>query len=176
MNVKQLRKQAAFVTLTADVVKLLMADVRLEDSGYGVGLRLLEVLSYRERNSRREVRLLEMLKFIHTSLWKCLFGRQARELEQSNTVSLHADMHRFRACPAALRNQSKVTCMSVTSLALCMMQRKCVQAEDEYMISDFDLFVTKYISVPKDMGQLNCAAFIAGIVKGALDGAGFPAR
>lgn len=52
----------------------------------------------------------------------------------------------------------------------------CMQAEDEYMISDFDLFVTKYISVPKDMGQLNCAAFIAGIVKGALDGAGFPAR
>lgn len=52
----------------------------------------------------------------------------------------------------------------------------CMQAEDEYMISDFDLFVTKYISVPKDMGQLNCAAFIAGIVKGALDGAGFRAR
>ena len=51
-----------------------------------------------------------------------------------------------------------------------------MQAEDEYMISDFDLFVTKYVSVPKDMGQLNCAAFIAGIVKGALDGAGFPAR
>lgn len=52
-----------------------------------MGLRLLEVLSYRERGSRREIRLLEMLKFIHTSLWKCLFGRQARELEQSNTVS-----------------------------------------------------------------------------------------
>ena len=60
---------------------------RLEDAGYGVGLRLLEVLSYRERNSRREIRLLEMLKFIHTSLWKCLFGRQAKELEQSNAVS-----------------------------------------------------------------------------------------
>ena len=44
------------------------------------------------------------------------------------------------------------------------------------MISDFDLYVTKFISVPKDMGQLNCAAFVAGIVKGALDGAGFPAR
>ena len=44
------------------------------------------------------------------------------------------------------------------------------------MISDFDLYVTKYISVPKDMGQLNCAAFVAGIVKGALEGAGFPAR
>ena len=51
-----------------------------------------------------------------------------------------------------------------------------VQAEDEYMISDTDLFVNRFISVPKDMGQLNCAAFVAGIVRGALDGAGFPAR
>lgn len=51
-----------------------------------------------------------------------------------------------------------------------------MQAEDEYMISDTEVFVNKYISVPKDMGQLNCAAFIAGIVKGVLDGAGFPAR
>ena len=51
-----------------------------------------------------------------------------------------------------------------------------MQAEDEYMISDTDLFVNRFISVPKDMGQLNCAAFVAGIVRGALDGAGFPAR
>lgn len=51
-----------------------------------------------------------------------------------------------------------------------------LQADDEYMLSDVDLFVNRYISVPKDMGQLNCAAFIAGILKGALQGAGFPAR
>lgn len=50
------------------------------------------------------------------------------------------------------------------------------QAEDEYMISDFDLFVSKFISVPKEMGHLNCNAFVAGIVGGVLDGAGFPAR
>ena len=50
------------------------------------------------------------------------------------------------------------------------------QADDEYMLSDYDLFVNQFISVPKDMGQLNCAAFIAGILKGALHGAGFPAR
>lgn len=52
----------------------------------------------------------------------------------------------------------------------------CMQADDEYMISDSDLFVNKFISVPKDMGQLNCAAFVAGIVRGVLDSAGFPAR
>ena len=107
VNAKQQRKQAAHMTLAARFIQFLMTDVRLEDSGYGVGLRLLEVLSYRERNSRREVRLLEMLKFIHTSLWKCLFGRQARELEQSNTVSLHAVMHRSSTSLSCSHMQSK---------------------------------------------------------------------
>lgn len=107
---------------------------KLDEVGYGVGLRLLEVLCYRERGQRRETRLLDMLKFIHSTLWRYLFGRQARDLEQSNS------------------------------------------AEDEYMISDTDLFVTKYVSVPREMGHLNPAAFVAGIVRGALDGAGFPAR
>jgi hypothetical protein len=63
-----------------------------------------------------------------------MFGRQARDLEQSN------------------------------------------EAEDEYMISDSDLFLTKYVSVPKEMGHLNPAAFVAGVVRGVLEGAGFPAR
>ena len=53
---------------------------------------------------------------------------------------------------------------------------RVAQADDEYMISDTEVFVNKFISVPKDMGQLNCAAFVAGIVKGILAGAGFPAR
>lgn len=36
--------------------------------------------------------------------------------------------------------------------------------------------VNKYISVPSDYGQFNCAAFTAGIVKGVLDASGFPAE
>lgn len=44
------------------------------------------------------------------------------------------------------------------------------------MISDNDLYVNRFISVPKDMGSLNCGAFVAGAVRGALAGAGFPAR
>jgi hypothetical protein len=43
-------------------------------------------------------------------------------------------------------------------------------------LSHPDLFVTKFVSVPREMGHLNPAAFVAGIVRGALDGAGFPAR
>lgn len=40
--------------------------------GHGVGLRLLEVLCYRERGQRRETRLLDMLKFIHRWLRRCM--------------------------------------------------------------------------------------------------------
>lgn len=39
-----------------------------------------------------------------------------------------------------------------------------------------DLPFTKFVSVPREMGHLNPAAFVAGIVRGALDGAGFSAR
>ena len=63
---------------------------RLEDLGYGVGHRLLELLYFRERGSKRDVRLLDILRFIHSTLWRYLFGRQARDLEQSNTVRAKA--------------------------------------------------------------------------------------
>lgn len=107
---------------------------RLEDGGYGVGFRLLEVLISTEKGRRREIRLLDILRFVHGTLWKFLFGHPARDLEQSNTEA------------------------------------------DEYMIRDTDLFVNKYVSVPKAMGAFNCAAFVAGIVHGCLDNADFPAR
>ena len=44
------------------------------------------------------------------------------------------------------------------------------------MIIDNEPLVNAYISVPKEMSQLNCAAFAAGIIEGVCDGAGFPAR
>ena len=36
---------------------------------------------------RRDTRLLDALRFVHGPLWKYLFGRTARDLEQSNNVS-----------------------------------------------------------------------------------------
>eukprot|EP00035_Acanthoeca_spectabilis_P023091 m.447655 g.447655 ORF g.447655 m.447655 type:complete len:186 (-) comp19544_c0_seq1:74-631(-) len=47
---------------------------------------------------------------------------------------------------------------------------------DTYLISDRDLVVNRFISVPPDMSSLNCGAFVAGIVEAILDGAHFPAR
>uniref|UniRef100_A0A0G4I7P8 Trafficking protein particle complex subunit n=1 Tax=Chromera velia CCMP2878 TaxID=1169474 RepID=A0A0G4I7P8_9ALVE len=45
---------------------------------------------------------------------------------------------------------------------------------NEYMINDKNLVLNKYISVPKDMGQVNCGAYAAGIVEGILHSAEFP--
>lgn len=44
------------------------------------------------------------------------------------------------------------------------------------MITDNEPLVNTYISVPKEMNQLNCAAYVAGIIEGVCDGCGFYAR
>ncbi|GJP38049.1 hypothetical protein CLOM_g22482 [Closterium sp. NIES-68] len=107
---------------------------KLEDLGYGIGLRMLELLVQREKGNRRETRVLGILSFVHSTVWKALFGKVADSLEKST------------------------------------------EHEDEYMISEKELLVNRFISVPRDMGAFNCGAFVAGIVKGVLDNAGFPAR
>ncbi|KAJ3161418.1 TRAPP subunit trs31 [Geranomyces michiganensis] len=94
----------------------------------------LELLVFRDRPNRRDTRLLNTLSFIHTNVWKALFGRAADSLE------------------------------------------KGTDNEDEYMISDNEPNVTKFIAVPKEMNQLSCGAFIGGIVEAVLDGCGFPAK
>lgn len=49
------------------------------------------------------------------------------------------------------------------------------KSNDNYldMISDNEPVLTKYISVPKELSQLNCNAFVAGIVEAVLDGCQF---
>lgn len=39
---------------------------------------------------------------------------------------------------------------------------KGTEADDEYMISDKELLVNKFISIPKDMGHFNPGAYVAG--------------
>lgn len=53
---------------------------------------------------------------------------------------------------------------------------KSNESADQYMIIDNEPLVNQYISVPREMSQFNAAAFVAGIVEGVCDGAGFPAR
>ncbi|KAG6739869.1 hypothetical protein POTOM_057487 [Populus tomentosa] len=138
---KQEVSSSAFAFLFSELVQYNQTQVdniaelerRLEDAGYAVGARVLELLCHRDKGNRRETRLLGILSFVHSTVWKVLFGKVADSLE------------------------------------------KGTEHEDEYMISEKELLVNRFISIPKDMGTFNCGAFVAGIVRGVLDGAGFPA-
>ena len=107
---------------------------RLSDVGYQVGIRSLELMTFREKNHKREIKIVSMLQFISQVVWKTYFGSVAK-LEQS------------------------------------------IQHKDEYMLrmkeSEEDISINKFISIPNDFGGLNCAAFVAGLVKGVLDCADF---
>lgn len=110
---------------------------RLNVQGHPIGLRLVDLLLYREpaRSQLRPLSIIALLHLIKQNVWQHLFGRQADRLEKSNNPD----------------------------------------TPDEYMIIDNEPLVNQYISVPREMSQLNCAAFVAGVVEGVCDGAHFPA-
>ncbi|GAB5366296.1 hypothetical protein AAMO2058_001131600 [Amorphochlora amoebiformis] len=56
----------------------------LSEAGYGVGLRAIELLSFREKGCRKERSIIQMLNFVRTTVWKSLFGRPADDLQISN--------------------------------------------------------------------------------------------
>lgn len=82
---------------------------------------------------KRNIRLLELLTFVSSTVWKSLFGKVADSLEKSTG------------------------------------------ADDEYMIMDAEPVTNTFVSVPADMGNMNVAAFLAGVIAGVLEGASFPA-
>lgn len=151
LNRSQTREtsRASFAYLFAEMITYAQRNItsitqledRLNEQGYPIGLKLLDLLLYRTPNSMlstststRPTRILPLLQFVSTTLWKHLFGRPADALERSQ------------------------------------------ENKDEYMITDNDPVVNAYISVPKEMSQLNCAAYVAGIIEGVCDGCGFYAK
>lgn len=58
--------------------------IRLHELGMDVGSRLIDLYFVREQNSKRETKLINMLLFVKTTLWKCLFGKEAEKLEHAN--------------------------------------------------------------------------------------------
>ncbi|CAN0500801.1 unnamed protein product, partial [Ectocarpus sp. 12 AP-2014] len=47
---------------------------KLEEAGYGMGLRVLELQTFRERLQKRRVRLLPMLQWVSSNVWKASRG------------------------------------------------------------------------------------------------------
>ncbi|KAK3945780.1 NO signaling/Golgi transport ligand-binding domain-containing protein [Diplogelasinospora grovesii] len=138
--------QASFAYLFAEMVTYAQKRVtgiqdlekRLNVQGHPIGLKLLDLLLFREppRTQTRPLTIIALLHFIKVNIWQHLFGRQADRLEKSSNPD----------------------------------------TPDEYMIIDNEPLVNAYISVPREMSSLNCAAYVAGIIEGVCDGAAFPAR
>jgi hypothetical protein len=133
---------SAFAFLFSEVVQYAQNRVssvsdlerRLEESGYSIGQRVGELVGCRERLTKRETRVVNMLQYVSNTIWKHLFNKVADNLERST------------------------------------------ENADEYMIHENSPVTNSFVSVPSDMGQLNCASFIAGIIAGVLDSAKFHAR
>ncbi|KAF2486220.1 NO signaling/Golgi transport ligand-binding domain-containing protein [Neohortaea acidophila] len=107
-------------------------ETRLNRAGYPIGTKLLDLLLYRQppRTATRPTRILELLQFVHGTVWRALFNRTADALEQGT------------------------------------------EKKNEYMIIDNEPLVNSFISIPKEISQLNCAAFVAGIIEGMCDATG----
>ncbi|KAI2789896.1 Transport protein particle subunit trs31 [Penicillium oxalicum] len=143
--------RASFAYLFAEMVTYAQRRVtgiqdlekRLNEQGYPLGLRLLDLLFYRTTTTsssalsssstsssppNRPLRILTLLHLIHGPLWRLLFGRSADALEHSVSPD----------------------------------------TPNEYMITDNDPLVNTYISVPREMNQLNCAAFVAVLLKASV--------
>ncbi|KAM7343072.1 trafficking protein particle complex subunit 31 [Cochliomyia hominivorax] len=55
---------------------------RLHEMGQDVGTRIIDLYFMRERSSKRETKLTQMLLFVKTTVWKNLFGKEAEKLEK----------------------------------------------------------------------------------------------
>ncbi|XP_054162461.1 trafficking protein particle complex subunit 5-like [Oppia nitens] len=107
---------------------------KLAEMGYRVGQRVMDAMAIRDKNFKRETRIINMLVLLRTKVWINLFGKEADKLEQAN------------------------------------------DDETTYYIIESEPLINKYISVPKDKGALNCAAFVAGIIEAVLNESNFKAK
>lgn len=107
---------------------------RLSDSGRHIGCRMVDLIVNRDKNFRRETRVVNILVFIKTVLWRSLFNKDADKLE------------------------------------------KATDDDSIYYLIESEPITNKFVSMPKDKGNFNCASFIAGIVEAALEQCSFPSK
>jgi hypothetical protein len=56
---------------------------KLEEAGYSIGLKIIELIGSRDKLLKRETRLVNMLQFICNVVWRHMFNKVADNLERS---------------------------------------------------------------------------------------------
>ena len=57
--------------------------IRLADTGYDIGYRMNELCVFRDKNPKREQKIVDQLRFITNVIWKTLYGKTADELQKT---------------------------------------------------------------------------------------------
>lgn len=70
--------------MSNQLIEIHFPNFRLASMGYHIGERLLNLIFIRDKQFKRETRLINILIFIKNSVWKTLFGKEADKLEQAN--------------------------------------------------------------------------------------------
>jgi hypothetical protein len=89
---KQEISLSAFALLFSETVQYCQArsntvpelQAKLHDLGWQVGARILDLIFVRDRQPKRELKLLNVLMMVKSTLWKTLFGKEADKLEHAN--------------------------------------------------------------------------------------------
>ena len=104
MNIK-LKKEvplSLFSFLFSEIIQYIIAkknetgkEIDIEDQlscfGYPIGEKLLEISFLREKGHKKETKIVNLLQFIHNTIWKHLFGKQADGIQRSTD-----DLYEYR--------------------------------------------------------------------------------
>lgn len=121
---------------------------KLATLGRTVGSRILELISNRDRLTKRADSVTGMLQFISADVWKIICGKVVDSLEKST--------ENMDECAFILVYPAKY--------------------ERIDMVFDAEPIITRFISVPHHLGYLNCAAYMAGMIVGMMERARFNAH
>ncbi|XP_046422694.1 trafficking protein particle complex subunit 5 isoform X2 [Neodiprion virginianus] len=115
---------------------------KLAEMGAEVGHRMTDLLVMREKSGKREVKLLSVLLFIKSTVWKSLFGREADKLEHANDddrtyyiIEKEALVNKFVSVP---KDKGSLNCASFTAGIV------------EAILSDCGFVVDMYIHICRD--------------------------
>ncbi|KHJ48496.1 transport protein particle component, Bet3 [Trichuris suis] len=152
---------STFALLFAEIVRYeqsrvnTIAELQNKLSSFGgfVGSKLTDLIFFREKGYKREVKLLNMLLFIKTTFMKNVFGKEADKLERN---SENPRICRRQFLFLSSRDVLRFTCRFL-----------------DYIIEN-DPLVNTFISIPKDKGSLNVAAFTGGLIESVLKLNNFP--
>eukprot|EP00953_Heterococcus_sp_UTEX-ZZ885_P015910 8961-Heterococcus_DN1.PRE.2 len=110
---------------------------KLEETGYSVGIRVLELQNLRERGGKRKTRLLQILQWVSADVWRSLFGKTADSLERSTENADEFMIHEmqpltnaFVSVPADLGQRTYQASLLAywTAQALCIERNRSVVA------------------------------------------------